>query len=121
MVRILGFLMRYIKQPQVVGEILAGIILGPTVLGNIPNFTETFFPKGNMVTLQLLSKLALILFMFFVGLEVDASLVFNDLNVALPTAFVTVSAPFAIGVGIGAWVYEYELVSEINSSYSAYV
>ncbi|KAA8539523.1 hypothetical protein F0562_026215 [Nyssa sinensis] len=61
---------------RIVSEILAGIILGPTVLGAIiPNFTETLFPPEGEIYLQLLSKIGFTFFMFLIGVKMDTSLV----------------------------------------------
>jgi Kef-type K+ transport system membrane component KefB len=50
--RAIGALIRLIKEPTVIAELLAGIILGPTVLGRIPNFTDTIFPDSSLPMLK---------------------------------------------------------------------
>jgi Kef-type K+ transport system membrane component KefB len=69
-VRVLAVVLAKFDQPPVIGEIIAGIILGPSILGSIPGFTETLFPKASLSFLSVVANLGLIFFMFFLGLEV---------------------------------------------------
>ena len=70
--RLIGLLFFYFKQHQVMGEIVAGIMLGPSLLGWIaPNFFKTLFPSTTTPFLYLLSQIGLIFFMFLVGLELN--------------------------------------------------
>ncbi|MDP3465311.1 MAG: cation:proton antiporter, partial [Sulfuricurvum sp.] len=70
--RLFGFLVSFVAQPTVVGEIIAGIILGPSLLGLIfPEFSILLFPKESLSNLSLISQLGLIFFMFVVGMELD--------------------------------------------------
>jgi Kef-type K+ transport system membrane component KefB len=71
-VKLFGFLFKAINQPAVIGEIIAGIVLGPSLVGAL--FPTTFgfvFPKESIGTLQQLSQIGLLLFMFIVGMEFD--------------------------------------------------
>ena len=71
-VKFFGFLFKKINQPAVIGEIIAGIVLGPSLVGAL--FPTTFgfvFPKESIGTLQQLSQIGLLLFMFIVGMEFD--------------------------------------------------
>lgn len=61
----------YCSQPPVIAEILAGILLGPLGLGNIPKFTETLFPATTISNLHLVGEIGLILFLFLIGLHFD--------------------------------------------------
>src|SRR5438309_8180621 len=71
--RLLGVVFRKIGQPQVVGEMLAGILLGPSLLGWLaPDFSAALFPAASLGLLNAVSQLGLILFMFLVGLELNA-------------------------------------------------
>ncbi|MGN6601172.1 MAG: cation:proton antiporter domain-containing protein [Ginsengibacter sp.] len=70
--RFFGLLFKKIGQPTVIGEIVAGIFLGPSILGAFyPSFTQILFPPKSMANLQFLSQVGLILFMFVVGMELD--------------------------------------------------
>lgn len=63
---------RYIGQPGVIGEIVAGIVLGPSLLGSLyPEFFGFLFQPDSLTNLELISQLGLVLFMFVIGMEVD--------------------------------------------------
>ncbi len=85
-VRALSFVLVKLNQPSVVGEILAGILLGPSFLGYIPGFTNYVFPESSLGYLNVIAQVGLIFFMFFLGLEVDPGLLFNNWRVSLPVA-----------------------------------
>ncbi|HYC87209.1 MAG TPA: cation:proton antiporter, partial [Chryseosolibacter sp.] len=70
--RVFGFFFNRIGQPTVIGEIIAGIVLGPSVAGLLlPEFGEFLFPAASLGNLQFLSQVGLILFMFVIGMELD--------------------------------------------------
>src|SRR5262245_16864511 len=70
--RLVGWLFRKIHQPRVIGEMLAGILLGPSFFGWIaPTLSNTLFPQPSLAYLTALSQIGLVLFMFLVGLELD--------------------------------------------------
>lgn len=73
--RALGLVARAVGQPLVIAEMIAGILLGPSLLGLLwPHGYATLFPESSLPVLQLLSQLGLVLFMFLVGLELDPTL-----------------------------------------------
>lgn len=66
------------------GEIVAGIVLGPSLLGYFfPEFSATLFPPESLMNLNLLSQIGLVLFMFVIGLELDFSVIKDKLNETL--------------------------------------
>ena len=70
--RTFGFLFKKIRQPAVIGEVVAGIFLGPSILGGwFPKFTAFLFPRVSLPNLQFFSQLGIILFMFIIGMELD--------------------------------------------------
>jgi Kef-type K+ transport system membrane component KefB len=86
MARLLGELARSLHQPAVLGELLAGVLLGPTVFGSIaPIWQQTLFPNEgpNSIVLHGISTLAIVLFLLVAGLEVDLSIVWQQGRSAL--------------------------------------
>lgn len=71
-VRIFSYLFKYLGQPGVIGEIVAGIVLGPSVLGHFfPGAFEFLFEPSSLVPLNVISQIGLVLFMFVIGMELD--------------------------------------------------
>lgn len=102
--RLFGELAKRLHQPAVLGEILAGIVLGPTILGQCWPEANTFlFPQEgpNALMLSGLSTLAVSLFLLVAGMEVDLSTMFRLKRVALIIGITSIVIPFAIGFGAG--------------------
>ena len=97
--RIFGVLARKVRQPAVVGEIVAGICLGPSVLGLINEDLPTkLFPLEVRPFLGIIANVGLIIFMFIVGLELDMSLIRGKGRVAAVTSISSVVLPFSLGL-----------------------
>lgn len=106
-VRFFSLLFRRIGQPGVVGEIVAGIVLGPSLLGAFfPQIFNFIFPESSFETLGMLSQVGLVLFMFVIGLEVDFNILKNKLNQTLVISHAGIIVPFFMGVAASIWVYE---------------
>jgi Kef-type K+ transport system membrane component KefB len=104
--RILGRVARAIGQPPVVGEIIAGIALGPSVLGLLPGqLDQRLFPAEVLPYLSILAQLGLVLFMFMVGLELDLLLIRGRGKAAGIISLSAVFAPFVLGVGVALVLY----------------
>ncbi len=98
--RIMAEAARKFKQPAVVGEILAGILLGPTILGtfSIDTFKLLFPQEGtSMVVLDGFTKVAVVMLLFIAGLEVDLRIVFQQGKQAIYSSFFGLTIPFAMG------------------------
>ena len=108
LVRILAKILGRLRQPPVIGEIIAGILLGPSVFGYIPNFSSTIFPTSSLTVLSVFAQIGLIFFMFFLGLEVDVALLTRNWKAAAPVAITSIIIPFGCGVGISFWFYNIE-------------
>jgi Kef-type K+ transport system membrane component KefB/mannitol/fructose-specific phosphotransferase system IIA component (Ntr-type) len=103
--RILGEAAQRLRQPAVLGEILAGILLGPTVLGWLwPGFTAVIFPADGpaAISLSAISTVAISLFLLVAGMEVDLTTVWRQGRSALVVAVVGMILPFALGLGAAA-------------------
>ena len=111
--RLVGRLVTYLGQTQAVGDMLAGIVLGPSLFGSLfPSMQARLFPEHHVVTigattatithpsmqvLYALSQLGLVLYMFIVGLDLDLTIVRRQWRSVAVVSCVGIAAPFAIG------------------------
>ena len=104
--RILGWICKKIGQPTVIGEIIAGIVLGPSLVGlYFPGFSHALFPVESLGNLQFLSQIGLILFMFMVGMELDLKTLKDKANEAVVISHASIIFPFALGIGLAYFIY----------------
>ena len=114
--RVMGVIFRYLHQPQVMGEMVAGIMLGPSLLGWLwPGaFQYVFRPDtvaGLGITsdptayLNILSQIGVIFFLFLVGLELDPTLLKNRGHTAVVVSHVSIIAPFLLGSALALYLY----------------
>ncbi|MGH9012789.1 MAG: cation:proton antiporter, partial [Acidimicrobiia bacterium] len=104
--RLMGALFKRIRQPAVVGEILAGILLGPTLLGAFPgNLDGRLFPTEVRPYLKVVAQLGLIIFMFIVGLELDVKLIRGKERLAAVISGSSIALPFGLGFLLAAGLY----------------
>ena len=117
--RIIGLLFRKIHQPQVVGEMVAGIILGPSLLGWLaPGISAFIFPAQSLAFLNTLSQIGLLLFMFIVGLELDSKLLKGRGHAAFLVSHVSIILPFMLGAVLS--LYLYPLLSDNSVTFTAF-
>jgi Kef-type K+ transport system membrane component KefB len=96
--RLLGRVARRIGQPLVVAEIVAGIVLGPSVLGWLaPPAASWLFPAGSLESMRMASQLGLVLFVFLIGLELDPEMLRGRLRASLAVSIGSISLPFVLG------------------------
>jgi Kef-type K+ transport system membrane component KefB len=105
--RIVGWAFGQVGMPPVVGEILAGVILGPSIFG--AEFSETLFPLDQRGYLELLANLGLVLFMFVVGLELDTGLIHGRGRVAGVVSACSIVAPFTLGLLLALYLADSDL------------
>lgn len=104
--RLFGWICIKIKQPSVIGEMIAGIVLGPSLVGMyFPEFSAFLFPKESLGNLQFLSQIGLILFMYIVGMELDLSVLRKKAHDAIVISHASIIIPFALGVGLSYFIY----------------
>lgn len=104
--RLVGALFRRFGQPQVVGEMSAGLMLGPSVLGTaMPELSGALFPLHSLAALGWVSQIGLLIFMFLVGLEFDARFLRRDRGAALIVSHASIAAPLCLGVGLAYWLF----------------
>jgi len=105
--RIFAFIFKKIHQPTVIGEIIAGIVLGPSLLGLLfPEFSSALFPENSLGNLSLLSQIGLILFMFMVGMELDIKVIQNKVKDAVVVSNAGILIPFTLGIALAYFIYE---------------
>jgi Kef-type K+ transport system membrane component KefB len=104
--RLLGLAVRKLGQPMVVAEIGAGILLGPSLLGwLLPEVSSTLFAPESLVMLQVVSNLGLVLFMFFIGLELDPGLLRGRRHASLVISQATFLVPFGLTVLLAIYLH----------------
>jgi Kef-type K+ transport system membrane component KefB len=104
--RLFGWIFKKIGQPTVIGEIIAGIVLGPSLVGlYFPGFSEAVFPVDSLGNLKFLSQIGLILFMFVIGMELDIKVLKNKASEAIVISHASIVIPFAMGIGLSYFVY----------------
>jgi len=104
--RACGFLLRRIGQPHVVGEMLAGILLGPSLFGLLaPSAAAALFPPQGFALLGSLSQVGMVLYMFLVGMDLDTSALREKSGAALLTSHTSIAVPFALGTALALGLY----------------
>ncbi|KAK6158007.1 hypothetical protein DH2020_005321 [Rehmannia glutinosa] len=96
--RVLVFVLKPLRQPRVISEILGGIILGPSVLGQSSQFANTVFPLRSVMVLETMANVGLLYFLFLVGVEMDIGVIKRTGKKALVIAVAGMILPFLIGV-----------------------
>lgn len=121
--RIMGWICIKIKQPVVIGEMLAGIILGPSLLGlHFPEFSHTLFPVESLSNLQFLSQIGLILFMFIIGMELDLNVLRNKAHDAVVISHASIVIPFTLGISLAYFLYLFHPPTNVEFlSYSLFI
>jgi Kef-type K+ transport system membrane component KefB len=113
--RAFGWFCKKIGQPSVIGEIAAGIFLGPSVVGLFfPEFSSFLFPISSLGNLQFLSQIGLILFMFIIGMELDLKVLKTKAQEAIVISHASIVLPFALGVGLALFIYQDFAPDNIN-------
>ncbi|ESQ46777.1 hypothetical protein EUTSA_v10027645mg [Eutrema salsugineum] len=97
--RVLAYLLRPLRQPRVIAEVIGGIMLGPSLLGRSKVFLDAVFPKKSLTVLETLANLGLLFFLFLAGLEIDTKSLRQTGKKALGIALAGISLPFALGIG----------------------
>jgi Kef-type K+ transport system membrane component KefB/nucleotide-binding universal stress UspA family protein len=117
--RLMGLGFRRLKQPLVIGEIVAGIILGPSLFGLLaPDLATALFPPQTIPFLGVLSQIGLIFFMFLIGLELNPRYLQNQLDTAILTSHFSILVPFSLGTVLALVLYP--LVSNASVSFTAF-
>ncbi len=117
--RLVGLGFRWLRQPLVIGEIVAGIMLGPSLFGLVaPDLSAALFPPETVPFLNVLSQIGLIFFMFLIGLELNPKYLQGQIQTAILTSHVSIVVPFSLGTILAVLLYP--LVSNADVSFTAF-
>ncbi len=104
--RILGFVCQRLGQPRVIGEVIAGIALGPSLFGRIaPDAMAFVFPSAVSPVLGILAQLGVILYMFLVGLELNSELLRSRAHATVAISHASITGPFLLGAALALTAY----------------
>jgi Kef-type K+ transport system membrane component KefB len=104
--RLLGLLFRYIGQPPVIGEVVAGILLGPSLLGQVwPEAAAFVLPSSVAPYLGVISQLGVILYMFLVGLELNPAVLRERAHATMTISHASIVVPFLLGAALALALY----------------
>ena len=104
--RMRGAVFRRFRQPPVIGEIIAGILLGPSLLGRLAPAAWTFlFPADIVPSLGLIAQIGVVLYMFLVGLELNTALIQKRTHATIAVSHASIIAPFILGSAFALWLY----------------
>ena len=102
--RVVGWAARRIGQPQVVGEMIAGVLMGPSLFGLfLPEWQQKLFPPDSLKVLFVGAQLGVGLYMFLVGVEFKTELFRNHIRSAMAVSLWGMVVPFALGAGLAVW------------------
>ena len=104
--QVIGRLLARVGQPPVIGEVLSGILLGPSLLGRLaPGVEAAIFPESVRPALGVVAQLGVILYMFVVGLEFDAVSLRRRAAPFVFVSLVSIALPFGLGIGVAAFLF----------------
>lgn len=105
--RVFNHLLKKIRQPLVISEIVAGIFLGPSFLGlYFPELFSFLFPADSLNNLDLISQLGLIFFLFIVGMDLNLDLLKKKKKEAIIVSQASIIIPFTLGIGFAYFIYQ---------------
>ncbi len=105
--RLVGTVFKFLAQPPVIGEVIGGILLGPSLLGRLsPALSQTLLPAAAAPFLGIIAQLGVILYMFLVGLELDLKLLRRSGHATLAISHASIVVPFLLGSALALRLYE---------------
>ncbi|XP_009776809.1 cation/H(+) antiporter 15-like [Nicotiana tabacum] len=104
--RLLVYILKPLRQPRVIAEILGGVILGPSVLGRSSKFANTIFPQRSVMVLETMANIGLLYFLFLVGVEMDIDVISRNGKKSLIIAIAGMVLPFILGSSFSFMLHE---------------
>ncbi len=113
--RVFGLIARYFRQPPVIGEVLAGIALGPSLLGRIaPELSSFIMPASTAPHVGMIAQVGVILYMFLVGLELDTRLFRGQTHTSIAVSHASIVLPFSLGAVLALALYPRFSTSDVS-------
>ncbi|KAL4349343.1 hypothetical protein AHAS_Ahas10G0032500 [Arachis hypogaea] len=119
--RLFYFILRPFHQPRVIAEVLGGLLLGPSVLGQIDGFGTRVFPLRSMLMLETMANIGLIYFMFLIGLEMDMDVMKRTGKKAVSIAIAGMILPFVVGFTLSHIVEHNHTSMESDTTRISYI
>ncbi|WVZ77783.1 hypothetical protein U9M48_025607 [Paspalum notatum var. saurae] len=113
--RFLVLVLRPFRQPRVIAEILAGVLLGPSVMGQIEVWATMVFPQRSLLTLETVAHLGLLYFLFLVGLEMDIDVIRRSGKKALLVAIAGMALPFCMGIAT-SFIFRHQVSRNVHQT-----
>jgi len=113
--RSLGRVFRKIHQPPVIGEVVGGVLLGPSLLGAIsPSAYHFILPPSVVPSLAIVSQLGVMLYMFLIGVELNPNLLRGQVHATVATSHASIVLPFVLGAGLALFLYPRFSTSDVQ-------
>lgn len=118
MTQLLALILGRIRQPRVISEVIGGVLLGPSVMGRIPGFSNTVFPNNaSIAILTLTADIGLILFLFLVGLEIDVRVMRRNARASIAISLAGLIVPLGLGAALAVPIYHNFIDQSVNFGY----
>lgn len=117
MTQLLAFVLARIRQPRVIAEVIGGVLLGPSVMGRIPGFTNAIFPAVSFPMINLTSTIGLVFFLFLVGLEIDVRVIKRNAKSSMLISATGLVIPLGLGAVLGIPIYHEFVDPSVNYGY----